>query len=90
VQVSAETGEGIQDLIVEISHRFAGRFERVELLVPFERGEVLGELYDLGSPIEREEEAEGVRVRAHLPRGIAARYAEFRVPERARDAAGGQ
>jgi GTPase len=90
VQVSAETGEGIQDLIVEIAQRFAGRFERVELLVPFERGEVLGELYDLGSPIEREEEAEGVRVRAHLPRGIAARYAEFRVPERARDAAGGQ
>ena len=89
VQVSAETGEGIEDLIVEISHRFAGRFERVELLVPFERGEVLGELYDLGSPIEREEEAEGVRVRAHLPRGIAARYAEFRVPEHARDAAGG-
>jgi GTPase len=90
VQVSAETGEGIEALIVEIAERFAGRFERVELLVPFERGEVLGELYDLGSPIEREEEAEGVRVRAHLPRGIAARYAEFRVPERARDAAGGQ
>jgi GTPase len=90
VQVSAETGEGIEALIVEIAERFAGRFERVELLVPFERGEVLGELYDLGSPIEREEEAEGVRVRAHLPRGIAARYAEFRVPERARDAAGGK
>jgi GTP-binding protein HflX len=90
VQVSAETGEGIERLIVEIAERFAGRFERVELLVPFERGEVLGELYDLGSPIEREEEAEGVRVRAHLPRGIAARYAEFRVPERARDAFGGQ
>jgi GTP-binding protein HflX len=90
VQVSAETGEGIEALIVEIAERFAGRFERVELLVPFERGEVLGELYDLGSPIEREEEAEGVRVRAHLPRGIAARYAEFRVPERVRDAFGGQ
>ena len=50
---------------------------------------MLGELYELGSPIEREEEPEGVRVRAHLPRGIAARYAEFRVPEQARDAAGG-
>jgi GTP-binding protein HflX len=90
VQVSGETGEGIEALIVEIAERFAGRFERVELLVPFERGEVLGELYDLGSPIEREEEAEGVRVRAHLPRGIAARYAEFRVPERARESFGGQ
>ncbi|HEY1478501.1 MAG TPA: GTPase HflX [Gaiellales bacterium] len=89
VQVSAQTGEGIPDLVVEIGKRFAGRFERVELLVPYERGEVLGELYDLGSPIEREEEAEGVRVRAHLPRGVAERYAEFRVPEQARDAAGG-
>ncbi len=88
VQVSAETGEGIDDLTAEIARQFAGRFVRVELLVPFDRGEVLGELYDLGSPIEREEEAEGVRVRAHLPRGIAARYAEFRVPEQARDAAG--
>jgi GTP-binding protein HflX len=89
VQVSAETGEGIGDLTAEIARQFAGRFVRVELLVPFDRGEVLGELYDLGSPIEREEEPEGVRVRAHLPRGIATRYAEFRVPEQARDAAGG-
>jgi GTP-binding protein HflX len=89
VQVSAETGEGIDELVAEIGRRFAGRFERVELLVPYGRGEVLGELYDLGSPIEREEEADGVRVRAHLPKGIAERYAEFRVPERARDALGG-
>ena len=79
VQVSAETGEGIDDLSVrDRRDHFAGRFERVELLVPFERGEVLGELYDLGSPIEREEEAEGVRVRAHLPRGH--RRALRRVP----------
>jgi GTP-binding protein HflX len=79
VQVSAESGEGIEALVAEIGNRFAGRFQRVELLVPYARGEVLGELYDLGSPIEREEEADGVRIRAHLPRGIAERYAEFRV-----------
>jgi GTP-binding protein HflX len=93
VQVSAETGEGLGQLIDEIARRFAGRFERVELLVPFERGDVLGELYDLGSPIEREEEAEGVRVRAHLPKGIAERYAAFRTApaaESARDAATGR
>jgi GTPase len=80
VQVSAASGEGIEALVGEIGNRFAGRFQRVELLVPYSRGEVLGELYDLGSPIEREEEADGVRIHAHLPRGIAERYAEFRVP----------
>ena len=43
-------------------------------------GALLAELYALGSPIEREDEADGVRVRAHLPLGLAERYARFRVP----------
>ena len=62
-----------------IGEHFAGRFERVELLVPFDQGGVLAELYALGSPIEREDTAEGVRIRAHLPHALAERYAAFRL-----------
>jgi GTP-binding protein HflX len=80
VQVSALTGEGLDALRQVIAEHFAGRFQRVELLVPHEEGAVLGELYDLGSPIEREDTDQGVRVRAHLPTGLAERYARFRVP----------
>jgi GTP-binding protein HflX len=80
VQVSALTGEGLDALRQAVAEHFAGRFQRVELLVPHEEGGVLGELYDLGSPIEREDTDEGVRVRAHLPTGVAERYARFRVP----------
>jgi GTP-binding protein HflX len=79
VQVSALTGEGLDALRQAVAEHFAGRFQRVELLVPHEEGGVLGELYDLGSPIEREDTDEGVRVRAHLPTGVAERYARFRV-----------
>ena len=89
MQVSAETGEGIDDLTAEVARHVRGALRARRAAGAVRPGAVLGELYDLGSPIEREEEAEGVRVRAHLPRGIAARYAEFRVPEQARDAAGG-
>ena len=57
--------------------------------MPFEQGEVLGELYALGSPIEREDEAEGVRIRAHLPRGWPSATPRSGSPDQARDAAGG-
>ena len=79
VAISAWTGEGLDDLRAAVAARFAGRFEAVELLVPHGEGAVLAELYGLGSPIEREDEAEGVRVRAHLPAGVAERYASYRV-----------
>jgi GTP-binding protein HflX len=79
VAVSAVTGEGLDQLKAAVAARFAGRFEPVELLVPHGEGAVLAELYSLGSPIEREDEPDGVRVRAHLPAGLAERYAPYRV-----------
>ena len=79
MQISARTGEGILDVERAIGEHFAGRFERVALLVPFDHGGVLAELYALGSPLEREDTAEGVLIRAHLPRALAERYASFRL-----------
>jgi GTP-binding protein HflX len=79
VQLSARTGEGIELLEAAIAEHFAGRYERVELLVPHGEGAILAELYALGSPIEREDEAEGVRVHAQLPLGLVQRYAAYRV-----------
>jgi GTPase len=79
VLVSARTGEGVLEVERAIGEHFAGRFERVALLVPFDQGGVLAELYALGSPLEREDTAEGVLIRAHLPHALAERYASFRL-----------
>jgi GTP-binding protein HflX len=76
--VSARTGEGLDVLADRIAQFFAGRFERVELLVPHGEGAVLSALYALGQPIEREDTDDGVLVRAHLPEAEARRYAPFR------------
>ena len=78
LQVSALTGEGIEELRTRIADLFAERFEPVRLLVPYGQGGKLNELYALGAPIEtREDTSEGVLVVARLPRRVRARFAEF-------------
>ena len=80
IQVSAHTREGLDDLELAIAEHFAGRFEPVELLVPHTEGGALSSLYALGAPItEREDTAEGVRIRARLPRSERDRFERFAV-----------
>jgi GTP-binding protein HflX len=81
-QVSAETGEGIDELRAQIADQFAERFEMVRLLLPYEDGGKLAELYELGAPIdEREDGPDGVLVRARLPRRALLRFAPYLVAE---------
>jgi 50S ribosomal subunit-associated GTPase HflX len=82
VQVSALTGEGLDKLRSRIAERFAERFESVRLLLPYEEGGKLNELYALGAPIEqREDTTEGVLVVARLPRGEILRFAPYLVSD---------
>jgi GTP-binding protein HflX len=82
LQVSARTGEGLDELRERIAERFADRFEQVRLLIPYEDGARLNELYALGAPIdERSDLAEGVLVRARLPRRELRRFAPYLVAD---------
>ena len=78
LQVSALTGEGIDELRARVAQLFEERFEPVRLLLPYREGGKLNELYALGAPIEtREDTSEGVLVVARLPRRVRARFAEY-------------
>src|SRR5215217_1659611 len=82
LQVSARTGEGLDALRGRIASHFAQRFQPVRLLVPYEEGAKLAELYALGAPIdERVDRPEGVLVRARLPRAEVHRFASYLVAE---------
>jgi GTPase len=84
LQISARGGEGLAGLRARIAERFADRFRPVRLLVPYEDGRVLKELYDLGAPIEeRVDRADGVLVHARLPERELSRFAPFLVAEAA-------
>jgi GTP-binding protein HflX len=88
LQVSALTGEGLDALRGRIAQRFADRFEPVRLFLPYDEGGKLAELYALGAPIdEREDHADGVLVRARLPRREARRFAPYLVAEASGDQA---
>ncbi len=80
--VSARTGEGLEELRAVIAARFAERFEAVRLLLPYEAGDKLAELYELGAPIdERLDRPEGVLVRARLSYADLRRFARYLVTE---------
>jgi GTP-binding protein HflX len=77
VLVSALTGEGLADLTDRLDQEFARTLEQVELLVPYEEGGRLAELYELAGELDRTETAEGVRVSARVPAQVAVRFARF-------------
>ena len=84
IQLSALGGEGLEELRTRIAERFGERFTRVRLLLPYEEGGRLNELYALGAPIEeREDTPGGVVVVARLPRRELPRFAPYLLSETA-------
>jgi len=77
VQVSGETGAGLDDLREAIEARFLATLQPMELLVPYRDGGTLSELHDLAGELEREDTPEGVRVRARVPASAAPRFERF-------------
>ena len=80
VQVSAVTGENLDELKHRIAEFFQDRFVDVRLLMPHKQGAELSALYASGAPITaREDSEEGVLVSARLPRELLSRYDDYRV-----------
>jgi GTP-binding protein HflX len=79
VQVSAATGEGLEELSAAIEGRFLATLEPMDLLVPYAEGGRLSELHEVAGEMEREDTASGVRVRARVPAGVAQRFERFSV-----------
>jgi GTP-binding protein HflX len=79
VQVSATTGEGLDALREAMEGRFLSSLLPMELLVPYEDGGSLSELYELAGELEREETADGVLVHARVPAAVAPRFERFSV-----------
>jgi GTP-binding protein HflX len=77
VQVSGETGEGLDALRDAIEARFLSTLQPMELLVPYGEGGTMSELHDVAGELERTDTAEGVHVRARVPVAAAPRFERF-------------
>jgi GTPase len=77
VQVSGETGLGLDELREAVEARFLATLRPMELLLPYDEGGRLSELHELAGELEREDTPEGVRIRARVPAAAAPRFERF-------------
>ena len=77
IAVSALTGDGIDALLQATSDRLRALETVVELVVPYERGDVLAGLHRDGEVLVETSEDAGMRVRARLDGAAVGRYQDF-------------
>ena len=75
--VSAATGEGVDKLLSAVGDRLRALATVVELLVPYERGDVLAGLHRDGEVLVEVHVDAGTRVRARIDGAALSRYREF-------------
>ena len=68
VAVSASTGEGIDDLVAAVGERLRALSRLVELVVPYDRGDVMAAIHRHGEIVSEEHTDDATRVRARLRR----------------------
>ena len=83
VVVSAVTGEGVSVLLDTLAARLRALAPIVELLVPYERGDVVAALHREGEVLVEVHAEGGSRLRARLPAPAVTRFGEFVVTPRA-------
>ena len=79
VVISALTGEGLEDLLVSIGDRIRAAAKIMDLVVPYERGDVLAALHREGQVLVESHEEGGARLRVRVDDAGAARFSEFAV-----------
>jgi len=72
LEVSALTGQGIADLLERLDQRLPDPRAAVDVVVPFERGDLVSRVYTVGTDVCIDHVAQGTHVRAKVPADLAA------------------
>jgi GTP-binding protein HflX len=77
VAISAETGAGIDDLLVAISDRLRSLVDPVELHIPYSRGDLIAALHRSGEVLTETPTDDGLVMRARVERADLGRFDGF-------------
>jgi GTP-binding protein HflX len=77
VVVSARTGEGLEELRTVIARELPRPDVPVDVLLPYDRGDLVSRVHDEGDLTAQEHGAEGTRVRARVRPDLAAELAPY-------------
>ena len=81
VGFSAATGEGLNDLLLAIGDWMRALTTVIELLIPYDRGDIVATVHREGEVVSTSNEDIGMRVRARLADASAGRLSEFVVAQ---------
>ena len=81
VAVSAVTGDGVELFLRTLADRLRALTNVVELLIPYDRGDVIASVHREGEVVSTTEAEKGLTVRARLSEASAGRLAEFVVAD---------
>jgi GTP-binding protein HflX len=77
VAISAAGGHGIDRLLEVIGDRLREQTPLLEMLVPYDRGDIVAAIHREGEVVSEEHEDTGTRIQARLDAAGAARFREF-------------
>jgi len=80
VALSATTGDGVERLLATISDRLRSLTPVVELVIPYERGDVLAAAHRAGEVLGESPGEGGMRIRGRFDDVTVGRFREFVVP----------
>ena len=86
VAVSALTGMGLDTLLSHIEEVLEAEMVRVDVIIPFDRGELVGMFHERGLIDTEEYHESGTRIVGRLPETLALQFAAFRTPRRTKQA----
>jgi GTPase len=77
--ISAQEGEGLEDLRSRVEVAFEETLTEVELLIPYSEGGRLHELHEVAGDLERTDREDGVLVHAKVPSAEMHRFSDLAV-----------
>ncbi|GAB6897382.1 GTPase HflX [Kineosporia succinea] len=78
IAVSARTGEGVDKLLDLIQDELPRPDVEIDVLVPYDRGDLVSKIHERGEVLNSEHVAEGTRITARVNSGLAHLLASYR------------
>lgn len=79
--VSAQIGTGLENLLTAIEHALSLSLFTVQLLIPYQKGDIVSLLHEAATVEHQEHTADGVMLRAQLPAGLYHRLKDYIIAE---------
>ncbi len=77
VLISATAGSGLEQLLAKIAQELPGKRERMRLLLPYQRGDLLASIYAQGNVVSKEDGEHGTTIVADVEPALASRLREY-------------